>query len=125
MNEHTNPTPQAADDQPLQDYFERLSQAVESDDFTIGPDAVVHPGRGEQPGREFLEQFMSPAELDAATTRGRGRPSLSGSGRSPARQVRLPAELDTLLVERAHREKRALSDVLRDAVASYLRPPAA
>lgn len=125
MNKHTSSEPRPAEDQAREDYFDRLSREVESDDFTIGADAVVHAGQGEAPGREFLEQFMTPDELDAAVGRGRGRPSLSGSGRSPARQVRLPAELDALLVKRASTEGRPMSEVLRDAVASYLRPPAA
>ncbi len=105
-------------------YFDELSRRVESDDFELPAGVVVHEV-GEGAGRAFLSQFMTEEELDAAERRGRGRPSLSGASRSPSRQVRLPADLDALLVERAARDGRPLSDVLRAAVASYLRPPVA
>lgn len=122
MNEQTT----SSGREPLdEDYYDRLSQLVESDDYELPADAVVHRGHGDQPGREFLAHYMTEDELNAAARRGRGRPSLSGGGRSPSRQVRLPADLDALLIERAATEGRPMSDVLREAVASYLRPPAA
>lgn len=112
--------------EPLdEERYEQLSRFVESDDFDLPNGTVATPGHGDEPGRDFLAQYLTEDELRAASRRGRGRPSLSGAGRSPSRQVRLPADLDALLVERAAHEGRPMSDVLREAVASYLRPPAA
>ncbi|TFH68136.1 ribbon-helix-helix domain-containing protein [Cellulomonas sp. HD19AZ1] len=102
-------------------HFDELSRRVESADFALPRGAKVRSG-GPGAGRDFLAQYMSPDELDAATRRGRGRPSLSGAGKSPSRQTRLPHDLDDLLVERANREGRSISDVLRAAVEDYLRP---
>ena len=67
---------------------------------------------------DFLEDLISPADREAA--RGRGRPSLSGKGTSPTRQVRLPEELDAALLARAKAEGRRPSDVMRTAVTQYL-----
>lgn len=53
-----------------------------------------------------------------------GRPSLNGStgaGPSPKRQVRLPTALDDALTERAEREHRKASEIIRDALDAYLR----
>lgn len=53
-----------------------------------------------------------------------GRPSLSGrpgAGPSPKRQVRLSRELDALLTERAERDDRKPSVIIRDALEAYLR----
>lgn len=68
------------------------------------------------------EQFVAPwlPELEE-TARGRGRPSLSGAGRSPCRRVRLPADLDARLAARAAAEGRPVSAIMRDAMTDYLR----
>ncbi|WP_105036566.1 ribbon-helix-helix protein, CopG family [Cryobacterium aureum] len=52
-----------------------------------------------------------------------GRPTLSGragTGRSPVPQVRLPQDLDALLIERAEAEHRRPSEIVREALAAYL-----
>lgn len=56
----------------------------------------------------------------------RGRHSLGAGahrGVSPKRQVRLPVELDRALTERAERECTSASEVMREALAQYLRAP--
>ena len=45
---------------------------------------------------------------------------MSGSGTSPKRQVRLPAQLDAALMARAAAEGRRPSDVVRAALSAYL-----
>lgn len=52
-----------------------------------------------------------------------GRPGLGGTssaGRSPKRQVRLPRDLDQLLDQRAAEQHRTPSELMRDAIDSYL-----
>ncbi|WP_431030866.1 ribbon-helix-helix protein, CopG family [Plantibacter sp. RU18] len=59
--------------------------------------------------------------VDAAEVRAvLGRPSLHGTGVSPKRQVRLPADLNALLDERAALEHRNASEIMREALAAYL-----
>lgn len=63
------------------------------------------------------------SEEDALELATMGRPSLSGrpgSGPSPKRQVRLSPELDAALTARAVRDHRNASDIIRDALDSYL-----
>ena len=52
--------------------------------------------------------------------RGRGKPSLSGKGASPQIGVRLPVDLRARLAERAKREGRKESEIVREALAAYL-----
>lgn len=95
-----------------------LAEEVGTDDWELPADAQVRtPAPGE--GRAFLEQFVSPDELDHIS-RG-GRPSMSGAGTSPKRQVRLPADVDAELVRRAQEQGLTPSAVLREAVTTYLR----
>jgi len=115
VNDKTKPAKGAPIDE---DHYNALSEWAESYDFTTDTDAVVTRGEGPEPGRAFLAPFMSPAELDTVTRR--GRPSLSGAGTSPKRQVRLPADLDAALQERARAEGRKPSAVMREALARYL-----
>lgn len=97
---------------------ERLAEWAESDEFTISSSATVVPADSRD-AEELLEGVFGREELG----RLRGRPSLSGrvgAGASPKRQVRLPRELDELLVARAAAEHRSPSELMRDAVAEYL-----
>jgi hypothetical protein len=60
---------------------------------------------------------------ELAKTRGRGRPTLTGTtgtGRSRSRQVRLPADLDQRLTAYTSRAHLKPSEVMREAIASYL-----
>lgn len=98
-------------------HYEAMSTWAESEDFSISDEAVVIDTEGTDAGRRFLAPFMTEGELDRAT---RGRPSMSGTGTSPKRQVRLPVELDAALIRRAADEHRRPSDIMRDALAQYL-----
>lgn len=63
------------------------------------------------------------AEADAAhivDKVGRGKPSLSGAGTSPQIGVRLPSDLRRQLAARAKEEGRGESEIVRDALRSYL-----
>ena len=61
---------------------------------------------------------------ELAAIAGRGRRSVGHSapqGESPKRQVRLPADLDQLLEARVQAEHRNASEIMRDALAQYLK----
>jgi Ribbon-helix-helix protein, copG family len=116
VNDKTKPAKGSPIDE---DHYNALSEWAESYDFTTDADAVVTRGEGPEPGRAFLVPFMSTAELDTMTRR--GRPSMSGAGTSPKRQVRLPADLDAALEERARAEGRKPSAVMREAIENYLK----
>ncbi|KDA04529.1 gamma-glutamyltransferase [Microbacterium sp. CH12i] len=67
------------------------------------------------------------SKQDALELAAMGRPGLSGrpgAGPSPKRQVRLSKELDAALTARALLEHRNASDIIRDALDSYLRAAA-
>lgn len=78
---------------------------------TLPESTTVQIGHGSEPGRAILEAAL-------------GRPSLNGqagTGKSPVRHVRLPSDLDALLIQRAAAEERKPSEVVREALASYLK----
>jgi len=88
---------------------------------SFGPETVITHGEGHEPGRAFLESILGSSE---AVDRAVGRPPLKGTrrgeGKSPIRQVRLPRDLDELLIERAEAEHRKPSEVVREALYAYL-----
>ncbi|MCZ2404697.1 CopG family transcriptional regulator [Paenarthrobacter sp. Z7-10] len=55
-----------------------------------------------------------------AVKRAVGKPSLSSSGTSPSRTVRLPKDMDAQLVARSEIEHRKPSEILREALVQYL-----
>ncbi|RFA13913.1 hypothetical protein B7R21_07580 [Subtercola boreus] len=98
---------------------EQLSAWAESLDG-IPVDSVVIRGNGEDSGRALLEAALGSSE---AVDRAIGRPNLSGlsgRGKSPVRQVRLPVALDRALVQRANVEHRKPSEIVREALVAYL-----
>ncbi|MCL2092089.1 MAG: ribbon-helix-helix domain-containing protein [Micrococcales bacterium] len=96
--------------------FEAEAARVAADDY----EPVPPPGADDD--QTDPDEFLAPwlPEL-TEIARGRGRPSLSGEGPSPARMVRLPASLDAELTARATAEGRPMSALVRDAVSQYLR----
>lgn len=91
-------------------------------------EADERPGAVDLPTGALQHRDGSPyteadAVADAAEvldTLGRGKPSLSGRGTSPQIGVRLPAELRRQLAARARDEGRGESEIVRDALRSYL-----
>ena len=66
---------------------------------------------------------VTAAEVEEAL---RGRPTLGSElneGTSPKRQVRLPRDLNQALTDRAVREHRSASEIMRDALKQYLEVP--
>lgn len=102
---------------------ERLSAWAESDAFEIPTSAEILVGAdAEHEARATIEDLVGAERLDRAINRG-GRPSLdgrSGSGPSPKRQVRLPRDVDDRLMARAAAEHREVSELLREAIITYL-----
>lgn len=67
--------------------------------------------------------LMGPAArqlLVEVLPRDRGRPSLSDSGESPRRNIRLPKSLDDLLVQRAEAANSTVSQTIRAAIEEYV-----
>ncbi len=88
---------------------------------TLPESATVQIGHGIEPGRAILEAALGSSK---ALDRALGRPSLNGqagTGKSPVRHVRIPRDLDALLIQRAAAEERKPSEVVREALASYLK----
>ncbi|HEY8717360.1 hypothetical protein [Pengzhenrongella sp.] len=70
-----------------------------------------------------LEAFARNELNTTSRGRGRGRPTLTGTtgtGKSRARQVRLPTDLDQRLTAYTSRAHLKPSEVMREAIASYL-----
>lgn len=108
---------QVAADAATEAALNAYAEHVASDDFDLPDGAVAHvPDQGET--RAFLERFVDADELDRVA-RG-GRPSLSGTGTSPKRQVRLPADIDAALTALAERQGRKPSVLMREAIEAYV-----
>jgi hypothetical protein len=71
---------------------------------------------------ELIQEMADEAEAgyDPEELRPRGRPSLSGEGRSPVVQVRLDRALRGRLDEAAEREQATPSEIVRRALDAYL-----
>lgn len=100
----------------------------ERGDIEVSPSAEVFSGdEAAHRGRAIIDAALDPAELaELERLTARGRPSVGSDiprGTSRKRQVRLPDGLDRALVERAAREHRNTSAIMRDALTEYLRTP--
>ncbi|MFP3467100.1 ribbon-helix-helix domain-containing protein [Leifsonia sp. SIMBA_070] len=87
----------------------------------IPENATVVDAAESHDGRALMEELLGSPE---AVERAMGRPRVDGSmspGHSPVRQVRLTRELDELLTARAEAEHRKRSEVIREALDTYLR----
>ena len=114
----TNPSPREAAE---------AAAWAESDERTIRPGAKAQ--RGTEETRAATRAMLTEAAADdpesaelLARVAG-GRPSLGGTspaGASPMWKVRAPADLDAAARQRAEAEGRSFSDLVRDAVTSYL-----
>jgi len=72
-------------------------------------------------GRRVTPEYAEQAAEDAIRKVRRGRPSLSaGRSQSPRVSVRVPPHVEELLNERAEREGKRPSGVVRDALVKYL-----
>ncbi|PTT68106.1 ribbon-helix-helix protein, CopG family [Arthrobacter sp. HMWF013] len=96
-------------------HYDELATWAETAD--IGPDARITKSAEPEAGRSLLEAVLGSTE---AVRRAVGKPSLSARGTSPSRSLRLPADMDAQLVERAEQEHRNPSAIIRDALAQYL-----
>lgn len=89
----------------------------------LGPDSTVTRGNAASHAeiQNLLEDALGGSEaLQKAV---RGRPSVGrdrASGTSPIRRVRLTREMDEALQQRAEEEHRKPSEIMRDALDSYL-----
>ncbi|MCH9734092.1 MAG: ribbon-helix-helix domain-containing protein [Actinomycetia bacterium] len=72
----------------------------------------------EPPRRDEMvgEPYVAASAMQVGRPRGGGEPR----GASPARAVRLPAEVDEALADQAARDGVSVSEAMRDAVVEYL-----
>ncbi len=100
----------------------RVANQVEEEEFDGLLEGASERGVAQSvPTPEALPGAIGAEEVRHAV---RGRHSLGAGahrGVSPKRQVRLPVELDRALTERAERERTSASEVMRAALAQYLR----
>ena len=102
---------------------------VEAHEVTIAPEAIILEGaEAEAAAAAMFADLGDLEEVDAmiATERRRGRPSVgrthaAGAGPSRRRQVRLSDELDAALTQAESRQQRPAAEIIRDALAAYLR----
>ena len=78
---------------------------------------VVLDSHGQRYTEADVEQIVESIE---AQPRGRGRPSLSGSGTSSVVRARMPEQLRAALAARAYAESRTESELIREALEAYL-----
>ncbi|GAT07608.1 ribbon-helix-helix protein, CopG family [Mycolicibacterium novocastrense] len=94
-----------------QERYHKLAEWAESGDREIHPDRALRGRQAAEASRELLR-------------RAGGRPSIDtdpdAAGAAPRRQVRLPCSLNTRLDSFAAEQGRSASDVMRDAIATYL-----
>jgi Ribbon-helix-helix protein, copG family len=93
-----------------QERYHKLAEWAESDDREIHPDRALRGRKAAEASRELLR-------------RAGGRPSIDtdpdATGAAPRRQVRLRS-LNTRLDDLAAEQGRSASDIMRDAIATYL-----
>ncbi|CCK64153.1 ribbon-helix-helix protein, CopG family [Mycobacterium canetti] len=91
--------------------YHKLAEWAESDNRDIHPEKALRGREATEASRELLR-------------RAGGRPSIDtdpdASGAAPRRQVRLPRSLSTRLDNLAAEQGRSASDIMRDAIATYL-----
>ena len=82
--------------------------------YRIGPDVDAGEDLRDSQGRPIDEDYVEAAVEDAVSAvRGRGRPSLSGSGASPLLRVRLSHDLDHAVRRAAERSGASRSEWVR------------
>ncbi|MGP9529568.1 MULTISPECIES: hypothetical protein [Micrococcaceae] len=83
----------------------------------ISENALISKSEAAGAGMDLLATALG---SKIAVHRAVGKPSLSGRGISPARSVRLPADMDEKLIERAEHDQIKPSEVIRRALDEYL-----
>ncbi len=82
--------------------------------YRLGPDVGEDEELHDSQGRLIDDSYAAAAVEDAiAQVRGRGRPSLSASGKSPLLRVRLSRELDDAVRRAAERSGASRSEWVR------------
>ena len=99
--------------------WDAMADWAESDDVFVRPaTARTRTGKEAQAvGQEILERFAGRPNV--------GHTRAQGSGNSPRRQVRLPEDINTQLDRYAAQTGKTASQVIRDALESYLSANAA
>lgn len=108
---------------PLEDVLDSPATGMSLDELLSEIDEL-EPTTSDEPTPHEVSGIEDAAEQSVRELIALGRPNLNGDvgvGPSPKRQVRLPIGLDQALTERAKRERRNASEIIRDALDAYLR----
>ncbi|GAA2943559.1 hypothetical protein ACFO7V_07110 [Glutamicibacter bergerei] len=95
--------------------FEELALWAETAE--LSPNARITKAKQPGAGMDLLAAALGSEE---AVRRAVGKPSMSGTGTSPARSVRLPLDLEKKLIEKATHDHVKPSEIIRRALGEYL-----
>lgn len=102
--------------------YEQLARAAEAGQLPATPDTVTRGPAAAEAARTALLEATGTTSIDDATRIAIGRPSLDrqGQGRSPVVRARVPQALKDQVQQLAEAQHRKESDILRDALETYL-----
>ncbi|MDR1186904.1 MAG: ribbon-helix-helix domain-containing protein [Bifidobacteriaceae bacterium] len=104
----------------MSDHYEELADRAERGLLTVKPGTVLRGRAAAQAGRRDLLAATGASTLQEATRIALGRPPVGGLGPSPVVHARVPRALKESLTELAAREHRRESEVVREALATYI-----
>lgn len=94
-----------------QDHYHQLADWAESPDRDFDPDRAVTGAAAAKAGQDLLRKVGGRPSID---------PNAPAGGHSPRRQVRLPRDISDRLDQLAANQKRSPSDVMREAISTYV-----
>jgi hypothetical protein len=104
----------------MSDRYEDLADRAERGELRAVPGTVLRGDAARDAGRRELLDATGASTLQEATRIALGRPPVGSAGPSPVVHARVPRALKDGLAELAAREHRRESDVVREALATYL-----
>jgi hypothetical protein len=103
----------------MNDYEELATRAANSE-LTVKPGTVLRGSAASKAGQQALMQATAAATPTEAVRIALGRPQLGHEGRSPVVRARVPKTLKAEVTELAAVQGRRESEIVREAVATYV-----
>lgn len=101
--------------------YEELAARAERGELTVKPGTAKRGAAAAVEAQHLLMEATGAASVDELTRMALGRPRLGAErGASPVLRARVPQALKDSVTAIAEREHRTESDVVRDALASYI-----